>query len=232
MSFATRASTLREAMDDPACDPERLRRTLRRFRIVNRAVGGWGGLYRSLIRPTLATLDRPATVLDLGCGGGDVLRRVLASGRRDGFEVTGVGVDPDPRAIEVAKDGREQAGLHFRCTDAHALVDEGARFDVVISNHVLHHLDDGAFDGFVADSAALARELCVHSDLRRSRLAYGAYAVAVMPIAAGTFLRGDGLLSIRRSHTVRELAARLPPGWTAHRAAPFRVLAVRSGPFG
>ena len=66
---------------------------------------------------------------------------------------------------------------------------EGARFDIVVSNHVLHHLTAGQLSGLAADSAALASRVALHSDIARGRTAYGAYAVAITPFAPGSFLR-------------------------------------------
>jgi 2-polyprenyl-3-methyl-5-hydroxy-6-metoxy-1,4-benzoquinol methylase len=223
VSLAVRDAQLREMMDDPDCDPVRLRRTLERFAITNRFVAGWGRTYRNLIRPALAALDRPATILDLGCGAGDVLRRVVQAARRDGFEVTGLGVDPDERAIATT---RPMDAVAYRVADSRKLLAEGAVFDVVISNHVLHHLDERALHAFLDDSSSLATDLCVHSDIRRASLAYTAFAVGVTPIAPGSFLRTDGLRSIRRSFTPGELSAVLPPGWSVETSRPFRVLAV------
>ena len=51
MSLAERDVVLRELMDDPECDPELLRATLRRFDTINRLVSGWGAVYRTRIRP-------------------------------------------------------------------------------------------------------------------------------------------------------------------------------------
>jgi hypothetical protein len=96
-----------------------------------------------------------------------------------------------------------------------------------VSNHVLHHLGDDERTGFLADSAALASGRSVHSDIRRSREAYRAYALASPLVSAGTFVRVDGLRSIRRSFTLAELRDTLPSGWRAERASPHRVLAVR-----
>ncbi|MET0735814.1 MAG: methyltransferase, partial [Microbacterium sp.] len=95
--LAERAVDLRELMDDADCDPQRLAATLRRFGTINRLVSAWAGVYRTRLRPHLAELGRPARVLDLGCGGGDVVQRLAELARRDGLDVEWLGVDPDPR---------------------------------------------------------------------------------------------------------------------------------------
>ncbi|WP_457099585.1 methyltransferase domain-containing protein [Microbacterium sp. P5_E9] len=225
MNLAVRDADVAELMDDPACDPQRLAATLRRFDTVNRLVSGWGDVYRSRLRPHLASLGRPARVLDLGCGGGDLLVRLSRLATRDGLEVDWVGADPDRRAIAVAQE-RRVPGVSFRCTDAAALSREGERFDAVVSNHVLHHLADSDLRKFADQSLALSDGIVVHSDIRRSRLAYGLYAVAVTPFAPGTFLRTDGLRSIRRSYRADELEKALGNPWRVAAASPFRVLAV------
>lgn len=230
--YSTRDDRLRELMDDPDCDPVRLRRTLERFRMINRLVSGWGAVYRSRIRPR-ARAHRTLSILDIGCGGGDVLGRLVALARRDGIAVRGLGIDPDERALAVAR-RREGSGLTFRRAFAHELVANGERFDVVLSNHVLHHLDEPALAGFLRDSADLARGpaggIVLHSDIARSRPAAVAYAVGITPLAPGSFLRTDGLRSIRRSWTPSELTARLPDGWRVERPAAFRLLAVHESP--
>jgi len=232
VDLSARDEHVRELMDDPACDPQRLRATLRRFETVNRLIAGWGTVYRTHVRPNLRTLGRPARVLDLGCGGGDLVVRLAARASRDGLEAEWIGVDPDDRAIAVARTRERLPETTFRQADAAQLVAAGERFDVVLSNHVLHHLGDDLHD-FAAQSAALTRGIALHSDIARSRLAYGLYAVGIMPFAPGTFLRTDGLRSIRRSFTRGELQASLdraaPGAWTVERPVPFRLLAVGVG---
>lgn len=219
-------------MDDPRCDERTLLRTVRRFGLVNRVVSGWGSIYRSSLRPYLrARADDPRTpparILDVGCGGGDVTLNLARRARADGFAVEVYGIDPDPRCLSVAESRSPEPGVSFRGAYAADLVEAGEQFDVVVSNHVLHHLSSDQLHELFAHTDALGAELALHNDIARSRTAWGLYGLGILPVAPGTFLFTDGLRSIRRSYTVSELQHEVPAGWTVTSPAPFRVLATR-----
>jgi 2-polyprenyl-3-methyl-5-hydroxy-6-metoxy-1,4-benzoquinol methylase len=222
--LGARAAGAVEEMDLPGCDPARLDRTYAQFALVNRAVAGWRGIYRTLIRPGLSP-GSPTSLLDIGCGGGDVPVRLARWAARDGLRLEITAIDPDPRASRFARERNGRAGVTFRQAGSSVLVDEGRSYDVVISNHVLHHLETGGLPAFLADSAALCRGLAIHNDLRRSAAAYALFYAGSW-VLTGSYIRQDGLTSIRRSYTPRELQALAPPGWIAARRPPFRNLLI------
>jgi len=215
-------------MDDPDCDLAALRRTYAQFRVVNRLVAGWRPIYRRRLRPILSRTT-PTTLLDIGSGGGDVPRALARWAARDGLRLEITAIDPDPRAHAFATERPAVAGVTFRQASSGELVEEGCRFDVVTSNHVLHHLDGRELAGLLGDSDRLADRLVVHNDIARSRWAYLGYAVASRPFGRRSFIHVDGTLSIRRSYQPAELADALPAGWRAVPQFPARVLAVRDG---
>ncbi|CAL4861077.1 methyltransferase domain-containing protein [Microbacterium sp. MM2322] len=225
MNLAERDADLRELMDDPDCDPVALAATLERFDLVNRAIGGWGRVWRRGIRPRLRRLGRPARVLDVGSGGGDVVARLATWAERDGLDVQWLGIDPDPRALDVART-RESERVSFAATDAAGLRAAGETFDLVLSNHVLHHLEAAELGEFAADTRALATGTVMHADIERGRLAYALYGIGITALERGTFLRTDGLRSIRRSYRADELESALGSPWRVASPAPFRLLAV------
>ncbi|QHC71889.1 methyltransferase domain-containing protein [Rathayibacter sp. VKM Ac-2801] len=212
-------------MDDPECDRTLLDATYARFGTVNRLVSGWRGLYRSRLRPLLRP-DEPFRLLDIGSGGGDVARSLAGWAREDGLRLAITAVDPDERASGFATSTSAPPGVEFRRASSADLVAEGEHFDLVTSNHVLHHLSPESLAELLADSERLAPR-ALHNDIERSRLAYTAYLLATRPIAAGSFLHYDGSLSVRRSYTAAELRAVAPEGWRVERAAPYRLLLAR-----
>ncbi|MGO2750492.1 MAG: methyltransferase domain-containing protein [Pseudoclavibacter sp.] len=221
-----RDTTSLELMDDLACDRDRLFATYAQFRAVNALVAGWRRVYLRDVRPVLDR-RRASRLLDIGFGGGDIPLALAGWAARDGLRLEVTAIDPDKRAHEfVETRGLTRRGVDFRAASSSELVDAGERFDIVTSNHLLHHLDPPALSSLLTDSAALA-PLAVHSDIERGRLALAAFGVATKPLDRGSFVHYDGKLSIRRSYTARELQSAVPEGWLVQRQFPYRLLLTR-----
>ncbi|MCU0296548.1 MAG: methyltransferase domain-containing protein, partial [Candidatus Nanopelagicales bacterium] len=73
-----------------------------------------------------------ATLLDIGCGNGQLLARARAIGWK------AVGVDPDPQAAEVAR----SRGLDVRVGGVEVLGSEQGQFDRITMSHVIEHVHD------------------------------------------------------------------------------------------
>ena len=220
--LSARAVDERELMDDPDADPTMLERTYERFALINAVVSRWRTVYRRNIRPRAR--KQSLRVLDVGAGGGDVSRALADWSRRDGLAVEVTALDADERAIRWAR-GRG-GGVEYRCAYTSELVDAGETFDMVISNHLLHHLSDAELAALLRDSAALISRggVVIHRDIARSRLAYLGFAAGTLPFArnllAGSFIRADGLTSIRRAYTPVELFDAIPSDWQVRTAFP------------
>ena len=216
-----RAEDAVEEMDRPDCDPKLLlRRTYAQFPLVNRAVAGWGRLYAELIVDQVG--HEPARHLvgyRLRWWGYHYHAGQTSVSRRNQPQSFGE-IDPlmnEPLTMRAVPDKNRdypQAVSNSARATAAQLVARRPRFDVVsISNHLLHHLDGQQFSGLLADSQRLATGRVVHADIRRSRIAAVLFGAATLPLATSSFIRRDGLLSIRRSFTPVELARRVPAGW-------------------
>ena len=216
-----------ELMDQPDCDPQLLDNTYRQFGVINRALSGWRRLYLREVRPLLSRESGPATLLDIGSGGGDLAVMLAGWAARDLLDLSITGIDPDPRATAFARRRPPSPGVEFRQAHSSELVAEGRTYDFVISTHVLHHLSAHELQDLLADSEQLARRTALHNDIRRSPVAYGLFSAAALPFRH-SYIRKDGLTSIRRSYTAEELASSAPPGWvvepgrTFHQALVYR----------
>ncbi|ANJ29079.1 hypothetical protein ATC03_18845 [Agromyces aureus] len=219
-------------MDAADADPAMLAKTYERFRLVNAVVSGERAVYTRWLRPRRSA-GRVVRVLDIGSGSADLPRRLLRWATRDRLRLVVTAIDPDARAMTWAAARPSTPGLTLRRAMSGDLVAEGERFDVVLSNHVLHHLDGRELGALLRDSESLLAPggVAVHGDIERSRPGYAGFWLGTLPFAgnllAGSYIRPDGLTSIRRSHTAAELALVLPAGWMVRRAIPSRLEAVR-----
>jgi len=99
--------------------------------------------YRRIL--SVANISSQDQVLDLGCGIGNIL---IALAERIDFTHPPVGVDVSPDLIRIGEREIEHAGLRDRIrlqlAPATRLPFEDGSFDVVLTSHVLKHLDDEA----------------------------------------------------------------------------------------
>lgn len=229
--FHARAWSLQEQMDDPNCDASVLKRTYEQFGTLNRLVSAWRRAYVQHVRPALqsgAERYGTARLVDVGCGGGDVTARLHGWAVRDGIATEAVGIDPDGRALAFARErwrGSSVHGFQGWVSDALGRVPPA---DVVVSNHVLHHLPPDELLSFLAGCRRLSRGRVLHSDLVRSRLSHAGFSLLGLAFR-GSFVREDGLTSIRRSFTRDELQAEVGTAGRVVAVAPFRLWLLQDG---
>jgi SAM-dependent methyltransferase len=96
---------------------------------------GWIGPLRDRVGGTVMWLDESQTgrLLDVGCGSGEFM--VLMQNL--GWDV--MGLDPDPRAVEVA---RTRFGLNVRRGTIEEEHFPDSHFDVITMSHVIEHVHD------------------------------------------------------------------------------------------
>lgn len=219
-----------ELMDRPDCNPDLLRNTYRYFRSINRHLSCWDVVFHEHMLPYMQRrgLDQRFRLLDVGYGGGDIpiMLKELAREHRLKLEITAI--DTDERALEFVNElpATLTEGITFRCTDEKTLLEEGheARYDFVISNHLVHHLQAGSLRKLLSHCARLARGPVLFNDLARSDMAWLLFNGLTLMAFRDSFIRPDGLLSIRRSYTTEELEPLLPEGFEVRRLHPFRNL--------
>lgn len=218
-----RDPSLTEKMEDPNCDEAKLFNTYRQFTYVNRAIAGWRRVYRKWLLPKL--YGNSPTLLDIGCGGGDLVSMIAKWARTDGLPLDITAIEPDERAIKYLRTQELSENISFRRATSSDLVSEGRNFDVVISNHLIHHLSRAELGELLNDSTILASKLAIHNDIRRDDLAYVGFAPTRL-VFRTSFITEDGLTSIRRSYLPDELRQLIPPEWRVIPMAIFRNLLV------
>jgi ubiquinone/menaquinone biosynthesis C-methylase UbiE len=93
-----------------------------------------GGVWRDVVRDVNSFAHPVASIVDLGCGPGTVLRQLAR--RRSDLSLTGV--DIDQRMLSIARRRLPRARLLQGSIDEVPIEDKSA--DMVISSMVFHHL--------------------------------------------------------------------------------------------
>ncbi|MGD8426505.1 MAG: methyltransferase domain-containing protein [Balneolaceae bacterium] len=218
-----RDTSTTERMDDPDCDLVELENTYRQFGTVNSLISGWHTIYKHKIRPHLE-LNNSYNLLDLGFGGGDIPIKLSQWAEDDGFSLRVTAIDPDPRAINFVKKLGSRPNIEFLQCGIFDLDPSKEKYDFVISNHLLHHLDEQRLPVILTAARNLSRQSVIFNDIRRSDVGYLFFNLLARPIFRSSFITEDGLTSIKRSYTRQELAQSVPKEWIVKSLFPFRLL--------
>jgi SAM-dependent methyltransferase len=178
----------------------------------------------------------PLRVLDLGCGGGEVLRALAVRARKRRRPLLGIGLDRNPLVVAYARyRARAFPELSWICADISALPLAPGSMDAVISTTMLHHLDPGQVVDLLRRARAVARGWLVISDLIRSYAALTAYRVFSRLAGFDESTRYDGQVSVRRAYRPEEFAGLAAAAglihWRIHRH-PFDRMTLVVGPPG
>lgn len=199
IDFSRRVSPheLPELMDGD-CSYEDFRSCLRSLEQVNHWLLGY--------RPTLAWLKRlpqrlpaPLRIVDVGSGGGDLLRQIAAWSQRRGITVELTGIDLNPYATRAAAEStRKNLGIRWLTVDALAYQPK-APIDIVVSSLMTHHLEDADIVAQLQWMEATAQLGWFINDLERSELACRAFEWLASVAGWHRFVRHDGPVSFRRA---------------------------------
>jgi 2-polyprenyl-3-methyl-5-hydroxy-6-metoxy-1,4-benzoquinol methylase len=190
-------SELPELMDGD-CSYEDFRGCLRSLEQVNRWLLGY--------RPTLAWLKRlprephvPLHIVDVGSGGGDLLRQIAGWARRRGVTAHLTGIDLNPYAARAAAESTPtELGIVWITGDALAYRPE-KRVDIVASSLTAHHLEDEEIVALLRWMEATARVGWFLNDLKRSERASRVFGWVAKMVGWHRFVRHDGPVSFRRA---------------------------------
>jgi 2-polyprenyl-3-methyl-5-hydroxy-6-metoxy-1,4-benzoquinol methylase len=190
---------------DGDCSYEDFRDCLRSLEQVNRWLLGY--------RPTLAWLERlphglrdPVHIVDVGSGGGDLLRQIAGWARRRGIAVQLTGIDLNPYAARAAAESTPEFGITWMTGDAMAYRPEKP-MDIVVSSLLAHHLEDEEIVAFLRWMEATVKVGWFINDLERSKWSSRMFEW----VRWHRIVRHDGPVSFRRAFRkedwVRLLAA-------------------------
>lgn len=199
-------NTQTEIMDDLALDGEMLRKTLDQLSLINKWLGGIRptiGAVRKLINPL--PKERQITIVDIGCGGGDVLRELADFGKKRSRNFNLVGIDANKFIINYAKEKTAKyPEISYFSHNVFSVEFSQLNYDIALFNLVLHHFSDEEIIRLLSLVSSKAKVGVIINDLQRSSVAYHLFQLLSLAIA-NPMAREDGLISILRGFRKKDL---------------------------
>ena len=209
MSFlvdTSHRSSEMEIMDDFTMEGVLFRDTLDKLEIINRFLGGnsvtINGLKKLLKNQSK---NKTITIVDLGCGNGDILRHVAKFGRKNNYSFKLIGIDANLAAIKYAKElSKEYSELSFKTMNILSEDFKKQSYDVVLCTLFLHHFKNEELISFLKKIIDKATIGVVVNDLHRHKLAYYLFKLIGFFIK-NKMVRQDGLTSVLRAFKRKDL---------------------------
>lgn len=192
-------------MDDLTCSGQVVEQTLRELDFINQWLGGNNvtveGL-KKLLNNKNATV---VSVVDVGCGSGDMLSRIARLFRKDKIQLALTGIDANPNIIAYAQQQHDRACIRFLCEN---ILDEEFRnkkFDVVLATLFLHHFSNEKLVDILRSLHQQVQIGIVINDLHRHPLAYYSIKWLTRLFSRSSMVKFDAPLSVLRGFTRSEL---------------------------
>ncbi|GAB2534622.1 methyltransferase domain-containing protein [Spirosoma aerophilum] len=205
----TQRTTKEEYLDDFSLEGDELRDALDKIAIINQWLGGnrvtLDGI-RELLRKQ--PKDRVITIVDIGCGNGDMCRAVSDFAQQEGFQVDVLGIDANDYTVNHAR--ASSAAYPAIRYDTQNIFDEpfaSVDYDIALCTLTLHHFMDAEILSLMSLLVRKAKIGVVINDLQRSALAYRLFQLICFVFRLNKLSREDGLTSILRGFKKQELVA-------------------------
>ncbi|MEL7530383.1 MAG: methyltransferase domain-containing protein [Bacteroidota bacterium] len=199
----------KEWLDDLEQAGPDLATTLHQLSLINR----WLGTHISIIRALPKMLadvskTRKIRIVDLGCGGGDLLRKLASWGRKNAYQFDLIGIDGNANTLAfAAKQSQDFPEISYLKQDLLANTQLPSETDLVISSQFLYHYSDQALAELFKQLPTQCSLGLISSDLHRHPLAHFAFATLTRLLPVHPMIRHDGLQAIKRGFRRSELLA-------------------------
>lgn len=195
-----------EQLDNPDLQGEKLEETLRNLQTVNSLLGNVRSLSKSVVKIACSQKKENYRIVDLGCGGGDVLMHLAKVFRKRGIKATFTGIDFNAHSLQYAKkNAADFPEIQWLQADVLSSNFELPECDFLISSHFMYHFEDAQLIAFLQKHQSKVHTAIIISELQRSSIAYFLFQLFAPLLQFSRIAYEDGLVAIRRAFNRAEL---------------------------
>lgn len=198
-----------EIMDDFSMEGEILREALDKIAKINQLLGG-NKLTLLGVKELVSTVEKnkEITIVDVGCGNGDMLRTLARYGKLNNYKFRLIGVDANRFTINHAINlSVDFPNISFLCVDVFEKEFNDLKYDIVLCTLTLHHFKDNEIEQIMNVFYSNAKTGIVINDLHRSSIAYRLFQLLCVAFQLNKMSKEDGLISILRGFKKADLVA-------------------------
>lgn len=203
----THRTDLEESMDDFSMDNEALMTALDDISRINQHLGG-NAVTVSGVRALLKDVpkDSQITIMDFGCGSGDMLRMLSKYGKKNNLNFSLIGIDANEATIRHAqKCSVGYDNISYLAEDIFLYDFSKNHIDIALITLTLHHFKDEGILKIMKVLYALVQKGIVVNDLQRSKIAYRLFQAIIFIFRLDKMTADDGLISILRGFKKQDL---------------------------
>jgi 2-polyprenyl-3-methyl-5-hydroxy-6-metoxy-1,4-benzoquinol methylase len=191
-----------EKLDDLTLHGETLHKALQSLAWINR----WFGNHRAVIKAIHAVYkETPVQIIDLGCGGGDLVLAVAKSLQQHKIPFAITGIDGNINSLAFAKK-KCKAFPEIIFLQGDILSNEFSikPCHILISSHFMYHFTEDALIHFLKKNISAISTAVIFSELKRNSFAMRLFELSSFLLPISKLAKQDGLLAIKRSFSKKE----------------------------
>ena len=208
MSISTKYRTDEpEIMDDFQLEGEVLQDALDKIAKINQLLGG-NNLTLQGVNTLLKNQNKNTeiTIVDIGCGNGDMLRYIAEYGDNNGWNFKLIGIDANAFTINHANNlSNHYPNISYKIIDIFDKQFDEIKYDIVLCTLTLHHFKNEEILNLIKQFYKNATLGIVINDLQRSKIAYRLFQLVCFIFNLNKMSKEDGLVSILRGFKKQEL---------------------------
>ena len=194
-------SLQKELLDRDDIPPSDLYQNLRELDFINHWLGGYDISFAALKR--VLKKGRRYTLVDIGCGGGDTLKRIAHWKQSAGFALDLYGVDLKSDCITYAEENLQNSGIRLICDDYRNTYRHLRQVDIIHACLFCHHLTNDDLQELVR-FALSNQAILVINDLERNPLAHYSIKLLTRLFSKSYLVKNDAPLSVLRGFKKKE----------------------------